>query len=95
MRDAIGCVPFPTASDPSNICVFQAAVQAGLPYTDVQLPMLMRALYGSRSPKFVLLLRNPVDRIYSAYFGCGSRLRWVGGSQAFSERHPDDLVSSV
>lgn len=59
-------VPFPY----SDICVyFQAAVQAGLPYTDVQLPMLMRALYGSRSPKFVLLLRNPVDRIYSAYFG--------------------------
>lgn len=54
----ISCLPAP-----------QAASEAGVAYSDVQLPFLMRAVYGSRSPKFVFLLRNPVDRIYSAYFG--------------------------
>ena len=47
----------------------QAAADAWLSYADVQLPLLMRAVYGNRSPKFILLLRNPVDRIYSAFYG--------------------------
>ena len=84
-----------------SMCLLQAAVQAGLPYTDVQLPMLMRALYGSRIPKFVLLLRNPVDRIYSAYFGwvpCiggrglvgGGAIQVVSHVRARSSQDPSD-----
>ena len=40
----------------------------------------MRALYGSRTPKFVFLLRNPVDRIYSAFFGTKSFIERYGNT---------------
>lgn len=55
-----------------------AAVNATVPYSDLQLPMLMRALYGDRQPKFVLLLRRPTDRIHSAYFGTKHLLEKYG-----------------
>ncbi len=47
----------------------QMAQAAGLAYVDLQLPMLMRALYGPRTPKFVFVFRNPIDRIFSAFAG--------------------------
>ena len=47
----------------------KAAKEAGVDLDDLQLPMLMRAVYGKRLPKFVFLLRDPVDRLFSSYFG--------------------------
>eukprot|EP00798_Chlamydomonas_sp_ICE-L_P006514 gene6512-3152_t len=35
---------------------------------DQNVPMLMRGVYGSFVPKLVIMLRNPVDRLHSAYF---------------------------
>lgn len=60
-----------THTNPCSFCPVspQAAVNASLPYTDLQLPFLMKALYGHRTPKFVFMFRNPVDRIYSAFYG--------------------------
>lgn len=49
-------------------CV-QRAHAAGIEYRDMQLPMLLRALYGSRPPRLVVMVRNPVDRMYSNYYG--------------------------
>eukprot|EP00955_Chlamydomonas_euryale_P057096 356660-Chlamydomonas_euryale.AAC.2 len=57
------CLPAGRAADEAM------GAAAGLRYDDVQLPMLMRAMYGARMPKFVFVLREPCDRLWSAYKG--------------------------
>ncbi len=49
----------------------QASDEAGLDYRlDQHTPLLMRAVYGSeRVPRLVALVRDPVERIHSAYWG--------------------------
>ncbi|KAL6759406.1 P-loop containing nucleoside triphosphate hydrolase protein [Haematococcus lacustris] len=47
----------------------QVARAAGLAYADMQLPMIMRALYGSRPPRLVIMVRDPIERMYSNYMG--------------------------
>jgi hypothetical protein len=32
------------------------------------MPLIMRAAYGSRPPKLIVLLRNPVDRLHAAFW---------------------------
>ncbi|KAG1665569.1 hypothetical protein FOA52_000716 [Chlamydomonas sp. UWO 241] len=57
------CLPAGRAADA------EAASNASIAYEDMQLPMLMRSLYGDRLPKFVFVLREPAERVYSAYKG--------------------------
>ncbi|GAX78166.1 hypothetical protein CEUSTIGMA_g5608.t1 [Chlamydomonas eustigma] len=59
----------------------QAWRLAGYELEDVQLPLLMKAVYGDWTPKFVFLLRHPIHRIYSAYYG----------TPALRERFGNDL----
>lgn len=40
----------------------QMAVQAGISYDDMHLPLLLSAAYGARPPKMIVLLRDPVER---------------------------------
>ena len=47
---------------PSQSLDRERARAAGLTYEQMQTPLLMRAVYGSFQPKFVILLRNPVER---------------------------------
>ncbi|EFJ46167.1 hypothetical protein VOLCADRAFT_93309 [Volvox carteri f. nagariensis] len=49
----------------------ELAASLGLPYNDISLPLLISAVYGRRPPKMVVLVRNPVDRLYSAYWRYG------------------------
>ncbi|GLI70541.1 hypothetical protein VaNZ11_015457 [Volvox africanus] len=49
----------------------QLAANLGLPYNEISLPLLVSAVYGRRPPKMVVLVRNPVDRLYSAYWRYG------------------------
>ena len=43
----------------------QRAASAGISYEQMQTPLLMRAVYGTFEPRFVVLLRNPADRCAS------------------------------
>jgi hypothetical protein len=45
----------------------QRAKAAGIPYKDMQLPMLIRAVYGSRPPRLITMVRDPVERLYVNY----------------------------
>lgn len=57
------CLPKGRAAD------YAAAAQAGLDYRrDVHLPLLVRAMYGERPPRMVLLVRDPMERIISGFF---------------------------
>ena len=47
----------------------QVAAKHGLSLDDIHVPLLVRAVYGNFPVKIVALLRNPVDRIKSAYYG--------------------------
>ncbi len=48
----------------------QRAVQAGIDYDlDSHNPLLVRAVYGSRPPKMVVVVRDPVARLFSAFHG--------------------------
>lgn len=47
----------------------QVAVQHGMNYDDQHLPLLMRAVYVDRMPRMVVMVRDPVDRLHSAYYG--------------------------
>ena len=40
----------------------ERAAAAGLTYEQMQTPLLMRAAYGAAQPKFVVMLRDPVER---------------------------------
>ncbi|GFH11325.1 sulfotransferase [Haematococcus lacustris] len=58
------CLPAARAADQ------KLAKQAGIDYDlDQHLPLIMRALYMTRPPRLVALLRNPLDRLHSAYYG--------------------------
>lgn len=47
----------------------QAAEQAGFDFDDVHMPLMMSAVYGrERAPKLLMVLRNPIDRLYTAYW---------------------------
>ncbi len=47
----------------------QVARQVGVHYHDLHLPTIMRAAYGKRPPKFIMMVRNPIDRLHSAFYG--------------------------
>lgn len=47
----------------------QNAAKAGLRYEDAQLPLIMRAVYGKQPPRFIVLLRDPIDRMHTGYHG--------------------------
>ncbi|KAJ9510922.1 hypothetical protein QJQ45_027850 [Haematococcus lacustris] len=40
----------------------------GVAYDTLHLPLIMSAVYGSWQPRMVVLLRNPIDRLYCAYW---------------------------
>ncbi|PNH00714.1 hypothetical protein TSOC_013450, partial [Tetrabaena socialis] len=43
---------------------------AGIDYDrEAHNPLLVRAVYGLRPPKMILLARNPIDRLFSAFHG--------------------------
>jgi hypothetical protein len=46
----------------------QVARETGVHYDDLHLPVVMRAAYGKRPPKLVMMVRNPIDRLHSAYW---------------------------
>lgn len=47
----------------------QVAQDAGVDYDEVHLPLLLAAVYGrAHLPKLVVMLRNPIDRLHSAYW---------------------------
>jgi hypothetical protein len=48
-----------------------------MPSSLLKAPMLIKAFYGERNPKFIFLLRHPIHRIYSDFYGCVG-LREVG-----------------
>ena len=58
------------------------AEQAGLTYEQMQTPLLMRALYGTASPKFIVVLRNPTARVHSAFWFYGHYWERYGGKSA-------------
>ncbi|GFR42500.1 hypothetical protein Agub_g3302 [Astrephomene gubernaculifera] len=48
----------------------QRAVSAGIDYdTEAHNPLLVRAVYGNRPPKMILVVRDPIPRLYSAFMG--------------------------
>jgi hypothetical protein len=40
----------------------------GVSYDDLHLPALMSAVYGQRKPKMIVMLRDPVERLHSAFY---------------------------
>lgn len=47
----------------------QLAAKAGIDHQrDAHIPLLVAAVYGARPPKMVLVARNPLPRLYSAYW---------------------------
>jgi hypothetical protein len=38
------------------------ATEAGIEYRQMHTPLLMKAVYGKKSPKFVVMLRDPLQR---------------------------------
>jgi len=51
----------------------QVAEELGLAYDDLHLPLLMSAAYGAQPehlPKLIVLLRCPIERLHSAFYGC-------------------------
>ena len=57
--------------EPSQAADKQSAQEAGVAYEQMQTPLLVRAVYGSRQPRFVVMLRDPIDR----YVQCYSEIR--------------------
>ena len=57
--------------EPSQAADKQSAHEAGVAYEQMQTPLLVRAVYGSRQPRFVVMLRDPIDR----YVQCYSEIR--------------------
>lgn len=47
----------------------QVAVEHGLSLDDLHVPLLVRAMYGDFPIKLVVVVRNPIDRFQSGYFG--------------------------
>jgi hypothetical protein len=47
----------------------QVAESLGVRYEQLQIPLLMSALYGpAKPPKLVFMLRNPTERLHSAFW---------------------------
>lgn len=48
----------------------QRAEEAGIKWdTEAHNPLLLRAVYGERPPKMILVAREPISRLYSAFHG--------------------------
>lgn len=72
------CYPAAQAADHKD------AADLGLDYDFKHLPFIMRAAYGNTSPKFIVMLRDPVERLYSAYwFYAHYQSRYGSTSQGF------------
>jgi hypothetical protein len=62
----------PTATDLHSAPTSSSKVAAahGFDYLlDQAVPLLARAVYGDKLPKLVAVLRNPTERLHSAYYG--------------------------
>ena len=46
----------------------QVAKDLGLSYDLMQMPALMSALYADKPPKLIFILRDPVERLHTAYW---------------------------
>jgi len=64
MRECMDSRCFPVASQADR----EAVAASGIGYRHAQLPLLMKAVYGSRQPRLVAILRNPVDRFHHAFW---------------------------
>lgn len=49
------------------LTVRQVISEAGIAFDEAHVPLLVRAAYGEWPVKLVVLLRNPIDRLWSAY----------------------------
>ena len=49
----------------------QVAAGLGVHYDHLHVPLIMSALYGSRPPRLIVLLREPLERLHSAYWNYG------------------------
>jgi len=58
------------------------AEKAGLTYEQMQTPLLLRALYSEAQPKFIVMLREPVARLHSAFWFYGHYWERYGGKSA-------------
>ncbi|KAG2498747.1 hypothetical protein HYH03_003486 [Edaphochlamys debaryana] len=75
-----GCFPMAREADR------KAARNMGMPYDDLSLPLIMSAVYGRRPPKLVIMLRNPIERLYSAFWHYGHyQTRYGATSEGFSK----------
>ena len=60
------CIPIGPIGCPCT----QVAADHGFDYlNDQNVPMLVRGVYGKRIPRLVVMLRDPIDRLHSAYYG--------------------------
>jgi hypothetical protein len=50
-------------------CCTQVAQGLGVPYDALHMPLIMSAAYGGTyKPKLIVLIRDPIDRLHSAYW---------------------------
>ena len=74
------CFPSAMAADKA------VADQHGFDYfRDQNIPLLMRAVYGNKLPRMVVVIRDPVERLHSAYYGEGGRGEDPGGAGGGSQ----------
>ncbi|GLI66090.1 hypothetical protein VaNZ11_009812 [Volvox africanus] len=71
------------------------ATEAGIRWdTEAHNPLLMRAVYGDRPPKLILVARDPIARLYSAFHGYPHYHNKYGKSSAGFTAYVEDQVGA-
>jgi hypothetical protein len=52
-------------------CILQAVSEAGIDYDEAHVPLLLHAAYGDWPFKMIVMLRNPIERLWTAFHEYG------------------------
>lgn len=69
-------------------CTLQVVSEAGIDYDEAHVPLLLHAAYGEWPVKMIVMLRNPIERLWTAFHEYGQYKGRYGAT-------PEVLLSSL
>ncbi|PNW78886.1 hypothetical protein CHLRE_09g393321v5 [Chlamydomonas reinhardtii] len=73
----------------------QVAKKIGIPYNDMSLPLVLSAVYGKRPPRMIIMLRNPIERLYSSFWRYSHYNTKYGNTVQGFEAFVDEQLSAL
>jgi hypothetical protein len=76
------------------LSAWQAVSEAGIEHDEAHVPLLLHAAYGEWPVRLIVLLRNPIERLWSAFHEYGQYKGKYGATPEVAAYTPDSYMLS-